>query len=239
MYPALSWHSRLALVAPWGKHESFTHSSNYPSCLGHDLYSIQLLRKCSCVSAAGGLRGPFNKPDLIFTVVDGHQPKSFRVATVPDFSQTNGALSTLPTWQSCPAHIKVRSDLAYQMRFGLTSSGHQTAGSPPSSHQTQNLQRTKMLEKSTSTLPRILVWTSWPGQGAVSSREDISKASNYLMCGRAQWTGQLANSILYQTNQTFDRTCPPVRGLHTNELLMQRSDRRFSYSLPTDLYNVI
>lgn len=34
-------------------------------------------------------------------------------------------------------HIKVGSDLAYQMRFGLTSSGHQTAGSLPTSHQTQ------------------------------------------------------------------------------------------------------
>lgn len=34
-------------------------------------------------------------------------------------------------------YIKVGSDLAYQMRFGLTSSGHQTAGSPPTSHQTQ------------------------------------------------------------------------------------------------------
>ena len=38
------------------------------------------------LSAAGELRGPFNKPDLILTVVDGQKPKSVRVATVPDLS---------------------------------------------------------------------------------------------------------------------------------------------------------
>lgn len=36
--------------------------------------------------AAGELGGPFNKPDLILTVVDGQKPKSVRVATVPDLS---------------------------------------------------------------------------------------------------------------------------------------------------------
>lgn len=36
-----------------------------------------------------------------------------------------------------PCTSKCRSDLAYQMRFGLTSSGHQTAGSPPTSHRAQ------------------------------------------------------------------------------------------------------
>ena len=35
-------------------------------------------------SAAGELRGPFNTPDLILTVVDGQKPKCVRVATVPD-----------------------------------------------------------------------------------------------------------------------------------------------------------
>ena len=36
------------------------------------------------LSAAGELRGPFNKPDLILTVVGGQKPKCVRVATVPD-----------------------------------------------------------------------------------------------------------------------------------------------------------
>lgn len=65
------------------------HTFHQLSCMfGEDLYLIQLLRKkFMCVrSAAGELGGPFNKPDLILTVVDGQKPKCVRVATVPDLS---------------------------------------------------------------------------------------------------------------------------------------------------------
>lgn len=68
-----------------------------PRVLGKDLYLIQLSRggKMRALSAAAEPRGPFNKPDLILTVVNGQKPRCVRVATVADLSQTSGALSSL------------------------------------------------------------------------------------------------------------------------------------------------
>lgn len=102
-----------------------------------------------------------------------------------------------------------------------------------------NLQRTKMLEKSTSTLPRISVWTSWPGRGAAAAERIFQKPPIIWCVGEHNELGRMPNSILYQTNKTFDRTCLPFRGLHTNKLLMRVSDKRFSYSVLTDFCNLI
>lgn len=65
-----------------------------------------------------------------------------------------------------------------------------------------NLQRTKMLEKSTSTLPRISVWTSWPGRGAAAAekRRDFKRLQlsdvwestmNRAACQTASFTKQI------------------------------------------------
>lgn len=63
-----------------------------------------------------------------------------------------------------------------------------------------NLRRTKMLEKSTSTLPRIAVWTSWPGRGAAAAERvfkslqlsDVWESTmNWAACQTASFTKQI------------------------------------------------
>lgn len=103
--------------------------------------------------------------------------------------------------RTAPVYIKVRPDLAYQMRFGLTSSGHQTAGSPPSSPpQIINLVKFTAdknagkinIGHGTHLSLNIVTRT----RTSSSSSEEISKASNYAMCGRAQQTRQSAKQHL-------------------------------------------
>lgn len=67
----------------------------------------------------------------------------------------------------------------------------------------RNLQRTKMLEKSTSTLPRIPVWTSWPGRGAAAAERIFQKPPIIWCVGEHNELGRMPNSILYQTNRNF------------------------------------
>lgn len=168
--------------------------------------------------AAGGLRGLFIKLDLVFTVVDGQKPRCVKAAMSPDFlfffckwtvpSQLSGLGRT------APVYIKVRPDLAYQMRFGLTSSGHQTAGSPPprphKSSTWWNLQQTKMPEKLTLAMVRISAWTSWPGRGPAAAAARRFQRLPIMRCvGERSKPGRAPNSIFYQTNQTFDRPCLP------------------------------
>lgn len=116
--------------------------------------------------------------------------------------------------RTAPVYIKVRPDLAYQMRFGLTSSGHQTVGSPPprphKSSTWWNLQQTKMPEKLTLAMVRISAWTSWPGRGPAAAAARRFQRLPIMRCvGERSEPGRAPNSIFYQTNQTFDRPCLP------------------------------
>lgn len=117
-------------------------------------------------------------------------------------------------------HIKVGSDLAYQMRFGLTSSGHQTAGSPPTSHQTQLGEIYSGQKKKNAGKININLATH-PGLNIVTRNEEREQQQrgyfkslqlsdvwestmNWAACQTASFTKQI---------ETFDRTCLPFRGL--------------------------
>lgn len=117
-------------------------------------------------------------------------------------------------------HIKVGSDLAYQMRFGLTSSGHQTAGSPPTSHQTRlaeiySGQKKKNCWKhqhqpchapSLNIVTRTAAEAEEDAEGGYFKSLQLSdvweSTMNWAACQTASFTKQI---------ETFDRTCLPFR----------------------------
>ena len=109
-----------------------------------------------------------------------------------------------------------------------------------------NLQRTKkknLLETSTSTLPRIPAWTSWPGRGAAAAAaeeeeeeeggyfkslqlSDVWESTmNWAACQTASFTKQI---------KTFDGTCLPFR----ETALQQTATNAFSYSALADWFNL-
>lgn len=107
-------------------------------------------------------------------------------------------------------HIKVGSDLAYQMRFGLTSSGHQTAGSPPTSHQTQlgeiysGQKKKKCWKNQHQPCHASRFEHRDQERGAGAAAERIFQKPPIIWCvGEHNELGRMPNSILYQTNRNF------------------------------------
>lgn len=133
VYPALSWRSRL--INCCGGSPRKTQVPHIPPLnprvLRKDLYLIRLLWEKCVRFCRGTAKGPFSEPALILAAVNGQKPEFliFHKRAVPSrLSGLGGAVQCTSKWYP---------DLAYQMRFGLTSSGHQTVGSPPTSHQAQ------------------------------------------------------------------------------------------------------
>lgn len=122
------------------------------------------------------------------------------------------------------------------MRFGLTSSGHQTAGSSPPRTDTQVI-KTHLAEIYSRRKKKC-----WKNQhrachasqsehrdqdgerAAAAPVEKIFQKLPIILCvGEHKELGRVPNGILYQTNKTSDRTCLRFIGLHTNRLQRKKS----------------
>lgn len=222
IYPALSWGFRLVNCCGGSlrKTHKFHTFLQVPRVFWEKIciWFSFLGEKMRALSAAAEPRGPFNKPDLILTVVNGQKPRCVRVATVADLSQTSGALSTLEPWQSRPVHIKVVvwpciPDEVWINELWTSNSRITTHKS--SSPARRNLQRTKMLEKKKNQRrPCLNIVTRNVEQreqqrGYFKSLQlsDVWESTmKWAACQTASFTTQI---------KTFDRTCLPSRALHT------------------------
>lgn len=172
---------------------SSAHSSDYPACFGKRFgFDSASQKSCERSEPQRSREAPLTKPDLVFTVVRGPQPACVRVAALLIFHKP-ALPSPLAAWAEA-AHQSAL--LTLHTGFGLTSSGHQTAGSPPTSHRVQLgeiYSRQKCRRKICADL------ATHPGLDIVTRNEEQQRPI-IASVGEHNEAGRVPNSILHRTN---------------------------------------
>jgi len=178
----------------WGKYESFGHSSYYFACLGNDLHLIQLVGECSSVRfwLPEGKEAP---------LTTGAHLHSGRWRKAKPCQSCFGSWFFLNEW--CPLNSLSLAQLphAHQSKVWPCIPDQASINEVwTSNSRIAPLQIIKPSPvKSTSALPHIQAWTSWPGRGVAAAEWRFQKSPIIWCVGEHNELSSTPNGIYHQT----------------------------------------